>query len=119
MDAPLDQLMLVGIAKCPHHVVIDRNAAGADHQAAGGILLDLLAGDGFDADAGLVPGWFHTMKLPVRLERTRQLSGQTKRRSVAHLVSSWRVESWSFRSTEETCDSTVLVEMVRSRATSL
>jgi hypothetical protein len=45
--------------------------------------------------------------------------GYTSRRSVAHLVSSWRVESWSFRSTEETCDSTVLVEMVRSRATSL
>jgi hypothetical protein len=44
---------------------------------------------------------------------------QTRRRSVAHLVSSCLVDSCNFRSTEETCDSTVLVEMVKSRATSL
>ena len=31
---------------------------------------------------------------------------------MAHLVSSWRVESWSLRSTEETCDSTVLAEIL-------
>ena len=49
----------------------------------------------------------------------RSAGDYTRRRSVAHLVSSWRVESCSFRSTEETWDSTVLTEMVRSRATSL
>jgi hypothetical protein len=40
------------------------------------------------------------------------------RRSVAHLVSWCRVDSWSLRSTEETWLSTVLTEMKSSRAIS-
>jgi len=42
---------------------------------------------------------------------TGTAGGQVRRRSVAHRVSWWRVESWSFRSTEETWLSTVLPEM--------
>ncbi len=49
----------------------------------------------------------------------RSAPAQTSRRSVAHLVSSWRVDSCNLRKTDETWDSTVLTEMVRSLATSL
>ena len=41
------------------------------------------------------------------------------RRSVAQRVSSWRFESWSLRSTDDTWVSTVLVEMPSWRAISL
>ena len=44
---------------------------------------------------------------------------QMRRRSVAHRVSSWRLESWSLRRTEETWVSTVLTDRLRRRATSL
>jgi hypothetical protein len=44
---------------------------------------------------------------------------QISRRSAAHRVSWCRVESWSLRSTEETCVSTVRIEIVSSRAISL
>ncbi len=43
----------------------------------------------------------------------------TRRRSVAHRVSSWRLESWSLRRTDETWVSTVLTDRLRRRATSL
>ena len=41
------------------------------------------------------------------------------RRSAAHRVSWCRVDSCSLRSTDDTCDSTVLTEMYSSRAISL
>ena len=44
---------------------------------------------------------------------------QMRRRPIAQVVSSWREESWSLRSTEETWVSTVLIEMNNSLATSL
>ena len=40
-------------------------------------------------------------------------------RRAAQLASSFRLESWSFRSTEEACVSTVLTEIERRRAISL
>ena len=40
-------------------------------------------------------------------------------RAAAHRASSWRLDSCSLRSTEDTCVSTVLTEMNRSEATSL
>ncbi len=46
-------------------------------------------------------------------------AGQSRRRAVAQAVSSWRLESWSLRSTAETCVSTVFTEMKSSAATSL
>lgn len=46
-------------------------------------------------------------------------NAQIRRRSVAHLVSWCRVDNWSFRSTDETWLSTVLVEISSSRAISL
>ncbi len=44
---------------------------------------------------------------------------QTRRRAVAQRVSSWRLDSWSLRSTAETCDSTVFTEMNSCLAISL
>ena len=41
------------------------------------------------------------------------------RRSVAQRVSSWRFDSWSLRSTDDTCVSTVFTEMSSWRAISL
>ena len=52
----------------------------------------------------------------------RHVSGvpfHTRRRSVAHRVSSWRLESWSLRRTDETWVSTVFTDRLRRRATSL
>ena len=46
-------------------------------------------------------------------------AGQSSRRSLAHRVSSWREDSWSLRSTLDTCVSTVLMEMNSVDATSL
>jgi uncharacterized membrane protein YeaQ/YmgE (transglycosylase-associated protein family) len=53
------------------------------------------------------------------LRSWRPETSQTRRRSVAHRVSWWRLESWSLRSTLETWVSTVLIEMNSSRAISL
>ncbi len=47
------------------------------------------------------------------------IAGQSSRRSEAHRVSSWRLDSWSLRNTLETCVSTVLIEMKSVAATSL
>ncbi len=46
-------------------------------------------------------------------------AGHTSRRAVAQRVSSCRLESWSLRSTAETCDSTVFTEMNNCFAISL
>ena len=46
-------------------------------------------------------------------------TAQARRRSVAHRVSWCREDSCSLRSTDDTCDSTVLTEMYSSRAISL
>jgi hypothetical protein len=46
-------------------------------------------------------------------------AAQTSRRAVAHRVSSWRLESCSFRSTAETWLSTVFTEMNSCLAISL
>ena len=43
----------------------------------------------------------------------------TMRRSVAQRLSSWRLESWSLRSTADAWVSTVFTEIVSSRASSL
>jgi len=51
--------------------------------------------------------------------RAAARGAQARRRSVAHRASWWRVDSCSFRSTEETWVSTVLTEMNSSRAISL
>ena len=47
------------------------------------------------------------------------VASQTSRRSAAQRVSSWRLDSWSLRSTAETCVSTVFTEMCRRSAISL
>jgi len=53
-------------------------------------------------------------------KRERALSdAQVRRRSAAHLVSWWRLDSWSLRSTDDTWLSTVFTEMYSSRAISL
>lgn len=44
---------------------------------------------------------------------------QSSRRADAHAVSSYRDDNCSFRSTADTCDSTVLTEMYSSAAASL
>jgi hypothetical protein len=44
---------------------------------------------------------------------------QSSLRRAAQLASSFRLESWSFRSTEDACVSTVLIEIERRRAISL
>ena len=61
------------------------------------------------------------MALPAPLTATMMNGSRVayvSRRSVAHLVSWCRVDSWSLRSTEETWLSTVLTEMKSSRAIS-
>ena len=47
------------------------------------------------------------------------LRAQTRRRSVAQRVSSWRLDSWSLRSTDDTCVSIVLIDTWSRRAISL
>ena len=56
---------------------------------------------------------------PPRRARDRDDLSQSRRRSAAQRESSWRLESWSLRSTADTCASTVLAEMPRRSATSL
>src|SRR4051812_46849105 len=72
------------------------------------------------------PHWqIHSNSLAVRAAGGG-LNGQTvwrifqiRRRSLAQRASWWRLESWSLRSTDDTCVSTVFTEIPRSRATSL
>lgn len=59
--------------------------------------------------AGVAPGCL----------RGRGEGSQTRRRSAAQRVSSYRFESWSLRRTADTCVSTVFTEMCSSCATSL
>ena len=54
-----------------------------------------------------------------RRARDRDDLSQSSRRSAAQRDSSWRLESWSLRSTADTWASTVLAEMPRRSATSL
>ena len=56
---------------------------------------------------------------PTRALAMSRRRRQSRRRPIAHAVSSWREDSCSLRSTEETCVSTVLTEMNSSLATSL
>ena len=54
-----------------------------------------------------------------RRARDRDDLSQSSRRSAAQRESSWRLESWSLRSTADTWASTVLAEMPSRSATSL
>ena len=54
-----------------------------------------------------------------RQARDRDDLSQSSRRSAAQRESSWRLESWSLRSTADTWASTVLAEMPSRSATSL
>ena len=65
---------------------------------------------GFVANFRSICGFLATNRRDVHGLRAAG-AAQARRRSVAHRVSWWRVESWSFRSTEETWLSTVLTEM--------
>ena len=56
---------------------------------------------------------------PGSRARSCRSPGYTRRRSLAQRVSSWRLESWSLRSTDETWVSTVFTDRCSRRATSL
>ena len=60
-----------------------------------------------------------TTDVQVPAARPCSAVGQRRRRPIAQAVSSWREDSWSLRSTEDTCVSTVFTEMNSSLATSL
>jgi len=73
---------------------------------------------GLDAPPVPPPRLHHALHIGGT-DRTSGRLDQTRRRSVAQRVSSWRLESWSFRRTEETWVSTVFTERCSRRATSL
>src|SRR5690606_2644109 len=96
--------------------------------------IDGLVGEGVDEGSGRAerrahredkhhgcrggPGVVAHDLLPTRPARDARAAGQTRRRAVAQRESSWRLESWSLRSTDETWVSTVLTEMNSSLAIS-
>ena len=73
-----------------------------------------------------VAGAPHSAQCDCRASAAARISRQvlrspryTRRRSLAQRVSSWRLESWSLRSTDETWVSTVFTDRCSRRATSL
>ncbi len=83
-----------------------------------GVAEDVTVADGDRCAAGREPSLRAPGQHQQRGER-RQRTPQSSRLSLAHRVSSWREDSWSLRSTLDTCVSTVLIEMNSSDATSL
>ena len=97
------EVQVLAHTDCAAHGGDDRAAAGAAAQAATRI-------------GSAVPG----LRASVGAARPSYRRGQsTRRRSTAQRLSSCRLESWSLRSTADTCASTVLVEIDSRCAISL
>ena len=80
-------------------------------------LLGATSEKGLTAQPAIAP--HAAARIRSRPSRRRMLIDQSSPRSAAQRVSSWRLESWSFRNTEETCASTVFGEISSRRAISL
>ena len=98
-DGPLEAAVVVA-RRCGRVLVTVESATGGPHFPSGVV------------DCPDPTGTRGPLSIP-------RVGAHRRRRSDAHRVSSWRLESWSLRSVEDMWVSTVLTEMKSSRATSL